>query len=129
MKTCIQCGTALTGKQQKYCSKTCLDNWHNSHSNKARRAELTKLKQDIKMERGCAVCGYDKHPAALHFDHIDPSTKKYSLGNNTVPKSKVLEEIAKCQVLCANCHAEKTWRNRYEQDGTMDTGGGTACGM
>ena len=52
----------------------------------------------------CVICGESRIPC-LQLDHIDPSTKKFSLGkcvNKTV--EAIYEEIAKCRVVCANCH-------------------------
>jgi hypothetical protein len=54
---------------------------------------------------GCLYCD-EKHPAALDFHHRDPSQKTYNISNwvrFTNPK-RLLEEIAKCDVICANCH-------------------------
>lgn len=60
----------------------------------------------IKMDRGCADCGYNAHAAALHFDHIDPATKLFTIAKGlTRSWSAILAEIAKCEVRCANCHA------------------------
>lgn len=58
----------------------------------------------IKVERGCINCGYDVHPAALSFHHLDPEQKKFTIGKGYHPKKDVLTEIAKCIVLCENCH-------------------------
>lgn len=67
----------------------------------------------VKLERGCMDCGYDKHPAALQFDHRPGEIK---LGNVSQMFSKawdVIEaEIAKCDVVCANCHAVRTAERR-----------------
>lgn len=61
---------------------------------------------NLKMERGCAQCGYRKHPCALQFHHLDPSTKKFTIGRtNEWSINMLASEIAKCIVLCANCHA------------------------
>jgi transposase len=56
----------------------------------------------------CALCGYDRHPGALHFHHLDPSTKRYTLSRagHTRSYAEALEEAEKCVLLCANCHAE-----------------------
>jgi hypothetical protein len=56
----------------------------------------------------CVVCGYDRCVAALHFHHIDPSQKNFSLalGGNTRSLAKARAEASKCVVLCANCRAE-----------------------
>lgn len=50
----------------------------------------------------------------MDFDHIDGDKvdnvghMRYTAGGN-----KILEEIAKCEVVCANCHRQRTYaRNR-----------------
>jgi hypothetical protein len=65
---------------------------------------------------GCEYCGYNEHPAALQFDHIDPSTKYISPSGKRVnpslmihrPTQVMLHEFSLCRVLCANCHAVHT---------------------
>lgn len=56
----------------------------------------------------CQLCGYDRHPAALHFHHLDPSTKEFLVSRNGVTRSlaEARVEADKCVLLCANCHAE-----------------------
>jgi transposase len=56
----------------------------------------------------CILCGYDRHPGALHFHHLDPSQKRYTLSRagHTRSFAEALEEAKKCVLLCANCHAE-----------------------
>jgi transposase len=56
----------------------------------------------------CALCGYAGSPGALHFHHIDPASKSFSLGHTGVTRSlaKARAEAAKCVLLCARCHAE-----------------------
>ena len=65
----------------------------------------------IKLLAGCSLCGYNKCAEALCFHHSDPSTKSISqLARKGLPK--VMEEIKKCIVLCANCHAEEHVKKR-----------------
>jgi len=73
--------------------------------------ELAKIKQ----EAGCADCGFTGHPAALHFDHLPEFEKRRNLSKMTrgYSRANVLAEIAKCEVVCANCHAIRTWTRRY----------------
>ena len=69
---------------------------------------------EYKTSRGCEICGFNTHPQALAFDHLDPSTKhpKYSAKQLTRWGMEVLmEEINKCRVLCHNCHAIHTYDN------------------
>jgi hypothetical protein len=70
----------------------------------------------VKLKFGCKFCGYKQHSQALHFDHID-KTKKYESISYLTKSSytniiKLKEEMRKCQILCANCHAVKTYQNR-----------------
>jgi Homeodomain-like domain len=73
---------------------------------KRRRA----VKQILVEEAGgaCALCGYDRSVAALHFHHVDPATKAFDLSHRGVTRSLAAAraEAAKCVLLCANCHAE-----------------------
>jgi transposase-like protein len=55
----------------------------------------------------CTLCGFARHPAALHFHHVDPSTKEFHLAHQGISRSirRMRAEAAKCILLCANCHA------------------------
>ena len=54
----------------------------------------------------CVECGCTE---TLEFDHIDPSTKSFNIATGyTKPKEVLLEEVAKCQLLCNKCHIEKS---------------------
>jgi ADP-heptose:LPS heptosyltransferase len=65
-----------------------------------------------KYKLACVRCGYNEHAVALDFDHLDPSKKNFTIATaaslTTITEKLLLEEIAKCQVLCANCHRVKT---------------------
>ena len=56
----------------------------------------------------CSACGYDRLPAALHFHHLDPATKKFGLadGGQSRGLARARAEAKKCILLCGNCHAE-----------------------
>jgi hypothetical protein len=55
----------------------------------------------------CAICGFDKHPAALQFHHLDRDEKSFTLRDgDTRALERMREEAAKCMLLCANCHAQ-----------------------
>jgi hypothetical protein len=60
------------------------------------------------MDHPCVQCG-ESDPIVLEFDHINPDEKEASI-HWAITKWKwerVLAEIAKCQVLCANCHKRR----------------------
>lgn len=89
------------GQPSPYCKK---------HTN----LETIKRQQDFKKRcveyKGgrCEKCGYDKCLAALHFHHRNPEDKKSPVSYmrlRTFENAK--SEIDKCDLLCANCHAEE----------------------
>lgn len=61
----------------------------------------------------CEECG-ENHPACLDFHHLNPVDKKFSVSSHHDRPSKqaLIEEIAKCRVLCANCHRKEHWNER-----------------
>ena len=56
----------------------------------------------------CALCGYDRAMAGLHFHHREPSEKAFALSARGMALSldAARAEAAKCILLCSNCHAE-----------------------
>jgi transposase len=69
----------------------------------------TKVRDTLIAEAGggCAICGYDRCVAALHFHHVDPSTKRFNVrSGNTQSLERLRDEARKCVLLCSNCHAE-----------------------
>lgn len=60
----------------------------------------------------CVDCG-ESDPIVLEFDHIDPQKKSYTVPDMvTFPVDKVKQEIAKCDIRCANCHKRRHARDR-----------------
>ena len=55
----------------------------------------------------CAVCGYDRCEVSLHFHHVDPASKAFTV-NTSQGRSLAAfrEEAKKCALVCANCHGE-----------------------
>lgn len=88
--------------------------------NKEKRLEINKKYQqkvrlfvkNYKKERSCVDCGYSgkENPCVLDFDHL--SDKKYSISRMNFSIEKVLEEIKKCELVCANCHRIRTEKRR-----------------
>lgn len=77
-----------------------------------------------KITLGCSICGYDKHPSCLCFDHLPDHEKSEHVKNGYSKKScaggmyrlyskkhsikDLIDEIKKCRLLCHNCHMELT---------------------
>lgn len=85
-------------------------------------ARAVAILDSLKVGRGCVDCGYRGSPAALHFDHVDPATKRAELGW-AADRSKLwtaarldryLDHVERyCVVRCANCHAERGVREQH----------------
>ena len=89
--------------------------WYHAHRDverKRRKARLQKHRRlvarmiaDIKLILGCNKCGYRVSPYALDFHHRDATTKKFDVASySSRHVLAVLAEIAKCDVICSNCH-------------------------
>ena len=106
--------TKADGKQTR--CKTCRNLCFQAHyrRNKSyyfqkaakRRKNLRAWFTEYKTTLSCEKCGYDEHHSALDFHHLDDSKERgMSDGvNRGWGKEKIKKEIAKCIILCANCH-------------------------
>ena len=115
-RSCLTCLVIFEPKdtRAKYCCSKCRNN---SPSKKIRTRAFQQKRRDtinaIKLERGCRVCGYKGSAEALQFNHIS-GDKQFNISHD--PKTawgKITAEIAKCEVLCANCHSEHTYAGRH----------------
>lgn len=91
------------GRKVKFCSRLCSikqSTFEKRHRNKKRAVEM--------LGGSCSQCGYAKCLRALQFHRVDPTTKKFQLSASAnKPWRDVEEELKKCILLCANCHAEQ----------------------
>lgn len=85
-------------------------------NNNLKRKELKLLAVKYK-GGGCYICGYNKCIEALEFHHLDSNKKEFSISTVSINYSwdKVIQELDKCVLLCANCHREQHFlRVKYE---------------
>lgn len=74
-----------------------------------RRDRLRQWIRKLKEETGCSRCG-EKHYACLDYHHKNPAQKLFCISRsliNAISKVRVIQEIAKCELLCANCHRKE----------------------
>ena len=84
-------------------NKTGYD-WNSDGKKLATRDKKRRL---LEMFGGrCVDCGFDGHPAALDFDHINPSVKAGNVAH--LSWSKAVLEATQCEIRCSNCHRIKT---------------------
>lgn len=70
--------------------------------------------QEYKSTLKCETC-QNPHPAVLTFHHINPKEKEIDVASathNGWSRERVMTEVGKCKVLCANCHAILHWNEK-----------------
>lgn len=131
MKECIQCvtikplGEFSRSKNQKdglhpYC-KTCASiRW-----TRWRLKNTVKLAQDRRLQKEslynwylslksgpCTDCNKILIPEVMEWDHLPEYTKSIMLSEAVKrrwARTSILKEIAKCELVCPNCHRYRTW--------------------
>ncbi len=74
-----------------------------------RRRDRHAFIQSLKIDP-CKDCGIAYHPYVMDFDHIG-TDKVCQISNMTgFSEANILAEIAKCDLVCANCHRMRTFR-------------------
>lgn len=125
MKKCSTCQQEKSfdsfGKHKRYSDglqkqcKDCRVIVAHNHYVKNKKYYLDKAKKsdaeydiwwkDYKKSLKCVYCGFN-NPVALDFHHTEDN-KDFTIANmiqRHYAKDRVLKEVAKCIVLCANCH-------------------------
>ena len=116
MKKCSSCTVEYPlvnfNKGQTYC-KPCAKRLKAMRTNANKR-----FAQRFKLIKGCSCCGYNQHPEALCFSHLEKDTKwsnqkEYEGKNRSAvlycwSRDRIKTEIRKCEVLCMNCHTVQT---------------------
>ena len=62
--------------------------------------------------RPCDDCGGRFLSCAMDFDHRNPAHKRYTLSRvvGRAGNERIMAEVTKCDIVCANCHRDRTHR-------------------
>lgn len=112
IRTCVVCEQAKDLEHAFECANRIKGVFYYRHQCRECRREIKarrrlRIRQRLdkyKADNRCAHCGF-KDPRCLDFHHL--RDKEFSLGdigNNGRSWDSILAEIAKCEILCANCH-------------------------
>lgn len=83
------------------------------------RVKAKRFIVDYKSIRPCSDCGVQHPYYCMDFDHVR-GRKEFELwrvGDHVTNLDRIKEEIAKCDLVCKNCHAKRTFiRNLHTND-------------
>ena len=86
---------------------------------KARKQEIKRKWDEYKSQVSCAVCGFNDDPEAIDFHHLDPTQKVANISHlvsDGYGWDTIMEEVAKCEPLCANHHRMKTAKEQGRRE-------------
>jgi hypothetical protein len=107
-KSCRDEFTRIRENANKYSARVVYQrSWAN---------ELQQWKSTLKFGKECAdcdmLCTSENFPM-FDWDHLPGTQKLFSISAASRAKSTILAEIAKCELVCANCHRMRTWYRRW----------------
>ena len=75
---------------------------------------ISEWYRELKSSTPCADCGRTFHHAAMSWDHLPGHVKVDDVSSlvSRHNRSLILAEIAKCELVCANCHAVRSYERR-----------------
>lgn len=136
MKTCTRCSISKElsefnkstrrkdGLQPecRQCQSERFSDYYPSQQTKIRQRSIARNKRVRERNRvyisslnlSCIRCGED-HPAVIDFHHRNQSEKEIEVSIAVYrgwSLKRLKEEIAKCDILCSNCHRKHHWEER-----------------
>lgn len=102
------------------CSKSTVS-YHCNNETRAKAAARTdstrkqcrEYIKKLKTKTPCADCGINYPYWIMQFDHLRDKEFTIGLSGNHSSMTRVLEEIDKCEIVCANCHANRTHMRKF----------------
>jgi hypothetical protein len=87
-----------------------------------RRKRIIAWFTSLKTGKCCKRCP-ETHPACLEFHHRDGNSKVLEIAamvSQGWSERKIVDEIEKCDLICANCHRKHHWVEREARVAQMD---------
>jgi len=103
---CDECRTLMSDYQRNRRKNNPAARLKNLEYVNKRRLELSEYVKQLK-DHPCTDCGVKYPYYVMHFDHLGVEPKVFTISN--LPSKKSIDtEVKKCELVCANCHAERT---------------------
>jgi hypothetical protein len=106
------------------CSKSTISYWVGKGNENARakemysREQIKKFIRNLKEKDPCVDCGLLHPYYKMQFDHLPQYEKLFTIANfydYTMDLVVIINEIRKCELVCANCHTDRTHKRREEK--------------
>lgn len=123
-KTCSMCNTSKP-IDLFYKQKNCKT--HRAECKKCSSSRRSVYKERVKLflmalkDKPCMDCNQKYPYYVMDFDHKDAAIKKFNISQMRFnSREKIIEEISKCDLVCSNCHRERTFvRLRNKENETV----------
>lgn len=111
--------------------KVCVKEYNQLYyrQNKKKIKKYVNQKQKLLREKNLAVvngiranpckdCGKQYHIICMDFDHVDPTTKSFNIAHGIFKYDieTLIREIAKCDLVCSNCHRIREHNRRRKNE-------------
>jgi IS30 family transposase len=86
------------------------------------RAKIEEFIQLTKTNNPCHDCNQFFHYCVMQYDHLPQFEKLFNIArwhDHTRDIYVVIEEMNKCELVCANCHALRGWLRRQDAKGML----------
>lgn len=103
----------MAGNTPEYNSAYYEQNKQDRISDQKERAHARQLLVRKAKDKPCADCGIKYPYWIMQFDHVR-GEKLFNIRHKVwkLGIAKISEEIEKCEIVCANCHADRTHRRQ-----------------
>lgn len=85
---------------------------------KKQKEALARYLKEVKEKNPCMDCKISYPYYMMDFDHVR-GKKQANVAEliNTLSKKRIDTEIAKCEVVCSNCHRARTYMRKMRKAG------------
>lgn len=120
---CTKAGDGVQGYCQSCMNLLSKDDYHayrkdSSRTRQKQNNENLREKINALKSNPCTDCGGIFHPICMDFDHLPQFHKEYPIAEmvrRRMAWATIMSEIAKCELVCANCHRFRTFTRREAQ--------------
>lgn len=138
-KVCCSCGdpkpigdfATRRGEQKQSSCKMCSSKYSRQHYEENKKAYIAKVGErrtmlqqwvnSLKEGKACTDCGIRYKPHQMDFDHREGKIKGIAeFIHDGCSKDQILAEVSKCDLVCSNCHRDRTFNRSKVAEGGVE---------